>query len=55
MDTIVVRVNNSKNLPDIKMIIQKLKDDGRLKELSDKVYLTVDELKNYIEIMQIFL
>ena len=45
MGTIVVRTNNSKNLPDTELIIQKLNDDGLLKELSDKGQLTVDKLK----------
>ena len=43
MGTIVVRTNNSKNLPDTELIIQKLNDDGLLKELSDKGQLTVDK------------
>ncbi len=45
MGTIVVRTNNSQHLPDTELIIQKLKNKGSLKELSNKGQLTVDELK----------
>lgn len=46
MGTIVVRTNNSKHIPDTVLIIQKLNEQGLLKELSEKGQLTVDELKN---------
>ncbi len=45
MGLIVVRAIHFNHLPDAELIVQKLKDDGTLKRLSDNHSLTIDELK----------
>ena len=47
MDVIVVRALDFKDLPDVELAVQKLKDDGTLKRLSENNSLTLDELKKF--------